>query len=47
MNILELKWFTGITWDTPVNEIGWMWLLFASCLFALGYVFRAWQEIDL
>lgn len=25
--MIGLLWFKGITWDTSVREIGWMWVL--------------------
>lgn len=26
----SLKWFSGITWGTPVREIGWTWIVLAA-----------------
>jgi hypothetical protein len=35
----NLKWFSGITMDTSVRDIGWMWLLLVLCLVALVWCF--------
>lgn len=23
---MDLKWLSGITWDTPMRDIGWTWV---------------------
>lgn len=38
MKLQDLLWFSGITGETPVNEVGWVWLLLALLFVFLGFV---------
>lgn len=43
-----MKWFHGITWSTPISDIGWAWVLLALTLVALAWAaeifLREWTK---
>lgn len=41
----DLLWFSGITFDTPMRDIGWTWLfLIVAVLALIGLVIDFWGK---
>lgn len=42
-----MKWFHGISWGTPVSDIGWVWVILAVVLGLLAWaIWEFLHELD-
>ena len=42
----DLLWFKGITWNTPIGDIGWTWVFLFGLIIALAInVYKIYEAI--